>query len=110
MAQRTYILLEDDLDGGEAAETVGFGLDGVVYEIDLSAKNAAMLRKALQRYVDSARRTGGRTQRGAAGGGSAAKAEQEQRNAIREWARANGYDLGERGRIPAHVVEAYNAS
>ncbi|MGQ0846510.1 MAG: histone-like nucleoid-structuring protein Lsr2 [Sporichthyaceae bacterium] len=110
MAQRTYILLEDDLDGGEAAETIGFGLDGVVYEIDLSAKNALKLRKALQQYVDSGRRLGGRAHRGTAGGTSPAAGDREQRRAIREWAQSNGYDLGDRGRIPVHVVEAYNAS
>jgi hypothetical protein len=51
MAQQVQTLLIDDLDGGEAEETVRFGLDGTEYEIDLSAKNADALRKALAWYI-----------------------------------------------------------
>ena len=61
MAQKVHITLEDDLDGGEATETVSFGLDGRTYEIDLNDKNAAALRDALARYVAAARRSGGRS-------------------------------------------------
>ncbi|MGQ0845584.1 MAG: histone-like nucleoid-structuring protein Lsr2 [Sporichthyaceae bacterium] len=110
MGQRTYILLEDDLDGSEAAETISFGVDGVVYEIDLSEKNATKLRKVLQGYADAGRRVGGRSKAGRAGGASSAGVDREQRSAMREWARTNGYEVGDRGRISAHVVEAYHAS
>ena len=60
MAQQVQVLLVDDIDGGKAAETVSFSLDGVSYEIDLSAKNAAKLRDALSTWVGHARRSGGR--------------------------------------------------
>jgi len=106
VAQRVTVILEDDLDGGTADETVMFGLDGSNYEIDLSAKNAAKLRDALAKYVGAGRRTTARGRRGAArarGGASNA-------SAIREWARANGYDVSERGRVPADVKAADDAA
>jgi hypothetical protein len=108
MAQKTLVILEDDLDGGEADETVSFSLDGVAYEIDLSSKNAGKLRDSLASYVASARRVGGRASRGKAPkpgrAGSARTAE------IREWARSSGLDVSERGRIPAAIVEQYEAA
>lgn len=109
MASKTLVILEDDLDGGEADETVSFSLDGVSYEIDLSAKNAGKLRDALAGYVGASRRVGGRAARGRAAGrtsrtGSANTAD------VREWARKKGYEVSERGRIPANIVEAYNAA
>jgi hypothetical protein len=111
MAQKTIVQLIDDLDQGAAEETVSFGLDGTNYEIDLSAKNAAKLRDALANYVANARRAGRsgsrpvsspRRSRGARG-------DREQTQAIREWARKNGHKVGEKGRIPAHILEAYHA-
>jgi hypothetical protein len=103
MAQRVQIILEDDFDGGQADETVAFGLDGSEYEIDLSSGNAAKLRDALAPWVASARKTGGRRRRGAgkttgAGPGSAE---------IRAWAQENGMQVSARGRVPAEVREAY---
>jgi hypothetical protein len=112
MAQKHIVQLIDDLDGGEAAETVPFSLDGSHYEIDLSKKNAARLRDALAVYVASARRAGRSSTRGPVGGarrGRPARTDREQTQAIREWARKNGHKIGEKGRIPAHIVEAYNA-
>lgn len=110
MAQKHIVQLIDDLDGSQAAETVSFALDGASYEIDLSEKNAARLRDALATYVANARRSsrpgGGR--RGARSSGS--RADREQTQAIRTWARNNGYKVGEKGRIPAHVLEAYHAT
>src|SRR4051812_34243202 len=100
MAQRVNVVLVDDLDGSDAAETVSFGLDGAQYEIDLSAGNADKLREALALYIGHGRRSGGRKRgvskaavngRGKAGGASAAE--------IRAWARDNGYDVPERGRV-----------
>jgi hypothetical protein len=107
MAQKVQVILVDDLDGGAAEETVSFSLDGVSYEIDLSADNAAKLREVFAPYVGTARRVGGRA---AAGRGRARKAAGgDGRTAeIREWARDNGYQVSERGRIAADVVDAYD--
>ena len=108
MAQKVQVILVDDIDGGEASETVSFALDGVSYEIDLSEKNAAGLRDALSSYVGHARRVGGRSssrrQSGARAGGSNDTA------AVREWARQNGHQVSDRGRVPARVLEAYRAA
>jgi hypothetical protein len=115
MAQKVTVSLVDDLDGGTAEETVGFGLDGKSYEIDLSSANASKLRDALAEFVAAARRPGsGRAGRrsGGAGssGGSRAAGDREQSRAIREWAREQGMDVSERGRIPADVLQAYHNS
>ena len=113
MAQKTTVTLIDDLDGGKAAETASFGLDGATYAIDLSEKNVATLRDALAPYVASARRTGGRSVRRAATPAKAAartprrSGGSDETSAIREWARSNGYQISGRGRIAANVVEAY---
>lgn len=118
MAQKVLVQLVDDLDGTTSGdiETVTFGLDGVTYEIDLGKGNAAKLRDGLAEFVSSARRTGGRTKRAAGVGGPRRVAgastgrSKEQTQAIREWARANGHDVSERGRIPTSVLEAFEAS
>lgn len=107
MAQRVQVILEDDIDGGEADETVTFSLDGVSYEIDLSTKNANKLRDAFALYVGSARRVGGRRRKAGARSASARSGSSAD---IREWARNNGWDIPERGRIAAEVREAYNAA
>jgi hypothetical protein len=109
MASKTLVILEDDLDGGAADETVSFSLDGVAYEIDLSSKNAGKLRDALAAYVGSARRVGGRAARGRAAG-KAARGGAVNTSEIRDWARAKGLDVSERGRIPATIIEQYNAA
>jgi hypothetical protein len=109
MAQRVNVVLVDDIDGSDAEETVGFALDGVDYEIDLSDEHAAEMRDALALYIGHARRTGGRRRggrrsapsAGAANGSGATAAE------IRAWARENGWDVPERGRVSAEVREAY---
>jgi hypothetical protein len=108
VAQKTVVELVDDLDGGTANETVAFTLDGVEFQIDLSTANATRLRDSLAEYVAHARRIGGRKQRLAPGGDSGKKSaeEQAQNQAIREWARAQGKTVAERGRLPhALVVE-----
>ena len=113
MAQKVNIVLVDDLDGSEAAETVSFGLDGTSYEIDLNDGNAAALREALSGYVGharkvsggSSRRTGSRRSGGSSSGGSASNT-----RAVREWAKENGYEVSERGRISADVQQAYDAA
>ena len=108
MAQKVQVVLVDDLDGGAAEETVTFALDGVSYEIDLSAANAAQLRDALASWVGHARRVGGRA-RPARRGTGAGRASSGDSAAIREWARSNGFTVNERGRIPAEVKAAYDA-
>lgn len=116
MAQKVIVQLIDDLDGTAAQdiEIVHFGLDGVTYEIDLSPKNSATLRDALADFVANARRSGGRAKRGGAvtGGPRQASAghSKEQSRAIREWAKANGHELADRGRIPSGVVEAFQTA
>jgi hypothetical protein len=107
MAQRVNVILVDDLNGADAAETVTFGLDGVSYEIDLSHDNAAELRAALSRYIEVARKVGGRRkgQRSAQSGRGGTSASD-----IRQWARENGWDVPERGRVAADVREAYTAA
>lgn len=108
MSQKIQIILEDDIDGGAADETVTFALDGTAYEIDLSAKNAAALRDAFAPFVGAGRKAGrsraGTRQRRAGGGRPADLA------AVREWARATGYQVSDRGRISAQIQEAYEAA
>jgi hypothetical protein len=112
MAQRVNVVLVDDLDGGDAAETVSFALDGVDYEIDLSEKHAGDLRNALSLYIGHGRRTGGRRRKSpAAGAGRTAAATGGPSAAeIRAWARENGWEVPERGRVAAEVREAYAAA
>lgn len=107
MAQKVQVILVDDIDGGSAEETVSFSLDGVSYEIDLSATNAAQLRDSFARYVGTARRVGGRAVTGR-GRGSRRTGGDNRTAEIREWARSNGHKVNERGRIAAGVVAAYD--
>ena len=106
MAQKVHITLEDDLDGGEATETVSFGLDGRTYEIDLNDKNAQALRDSLARYVAAGRRSGGSRATAAKRRTQVGPSARE----IRDWARSNGQKVPDRGRIPADVREAFEAS
>lgn len=112
MAQKVNIILVDDIDESEASETVTFGLDGVTYEIDLNADHANDLREALAVYIGHGRKVGGRrnagrrsTGRRTSTGDSGASAGE-----IREWARENGWEVSERGRVPTEVREAYAAA
>ncbi len=104
MAQKIKVYLIDDIDGSDATDTINFAIDGVNYEIDLNEKHAAELRSAMEKWVSHARRLPARRTRRtgtarAAGTSDAAK--------IREWARENGYEVSERGRVPAEIREAY---
>lgn len=109
MAQKVQVLLLDDLSGGEADETVTFALDGKSYEIDLNSENADKLRTALEPYVKAGRRAGG--SRGARGRGRstapAAGSSSQDTAKIRAWAKENGYEVNDRGRVPANIREAY---
>jgi hypothetical protein len=109
MAQQVKIVLVSDLDGGPADETVQFGLDGTGFEIDLSTGDAAALREAFAQYVKAARKvtaaaSGRGKARSVAVSGSSRR---EDSRKIREWARGNGYNVSERGRISAEIADAY---
>lgn len=110
MAQKIHIVLEDDLDGSEASETVSFALDGTSYEIDLNDANAAKLRDALAPYIGHARRVTSGPRRGRKPSAASANGSGSSAKEVREWARANGYDVPERGRIPSEVRQAYDAA
>jgi Lsr2 len=115
MARKVQVILSDDLDENVSAdETVSFALDGTNYEIDLSDKNAKDMRDAFSRYVQAARKVGRASGRASGGGRSRAtgggRMDREQAGAIRDWARKNGHQVSDRGRIPAGVVEAYEAA
>lgn len=101
MAQRVTIELLDDVNGAPADETVSFSLDGVDYEIDLTSDNSAQLREALSTWITSARRTGGRR--------TTKKPANKATNttAIRTWAKEQGLEVSDRGRIPNDIAEAY---
>jgi len=111
MAQKVNIVLVDDIDGSEATETVSFGLDGTSYEIDLNDANAAALRDALAAYVGHARKVGSaRRGRRTSAAAAAAAAGGPSAREIRDWARSNGYDVPDRGRVSAEVREAFDAA
>jgi hypothetical protein len=107
VAQKVETRLVDDLDGSEAVETVRFGFEGRQYEIDLSANNAGRLRDSLAAFVAAARRPGGGRRQAAAQGVRRAPSDREKSAAIRDWARANGFAVSERGRISGEILEAY---
>ncbi len=118
MARKVQVILSDDFDDDVPAdETVTFALDGTTYEIDLSDKNATEMREVFAKYVGAARKVAGRGRASgggrskATGGGSGAgRMDREQAGAIRDWARKNGHEVSDRGRIPASVVEAYESA
>jgi len=118
MAQKVQVMLVCDLheDEVEGVETVAFGLDGTSYEIDACEEHAAQLRDAFAPYVGAARRAGRApaTARRPARSGSprpaASGSDRERVQAIREWARSQGHQVSERGRLAATVLQAYEAA
>ena len=109
MASKTLVLLEDDLTGGEADETVEFALDGKPYAIDLNEKNAERLREALSEFIPHARKaSGGRAS--APRRSSPASASGLDAGAIRSWAQQNGHQVSARGRISKAILDAYHAA
>ncbi|MEI2711944.1 MAG: Lsr2 family protein [Nocardioides sp.] len=108
MAQRVNIIFVDDIDGSEGAENITFGLDGVTYEIDLSEANASRLREALAPYVGAARKVsraaGGRARRTTTAGTGPNPRQ------VRDWARSNGIEVSDRGRVSADVIAAFEAA
>jgi hypothetical protein len=114
MARKIVHQLVDDLDGtvleaGEG-ETVLFSLDGVAYEIDLTVDNATEFRETLSRYVDAARSVSTGRQADSAASRKRRRTGQTDYTAVRQWAKDNGYSVSERGRVPASVMEAYEAA
>ncbi len=102
MAQKVKVVLVDDIDGGEATETVSFSLDGISYEIDLSADHAVEMRGSFEHWTSVARKVS--TKRGTT---RAAAGRRDDVAKIRAWAKDNGFDISERGRISTEVREAY---
>ena len=109
MAQKIQTVFVDDLDGTEAEGTVRFGLDGAEYEIDLNAAHAQALREALAPYVSAARRAGGGTRR-AGRASRRASASGLNTTEVREWAKAQGIEVKDRGRVPAELVVKFTAA
>jgi hypothetical protein len=112
MTRTVQVQLLDDIDGSKADETLTYGLDGTLYEIDVNAKHAERLRSSLAKFILKSRRVGrGRvtaTARGR-GGTTSARSDRAQNQAIRDWAKSKGLEVSDRGRIPARVVERYEA-
>jgi len=114
MARKIVHQLVDDIDGTVldpgSGQTVLFSLDGIAYEIDLTDAHAAELRDALAPFVSAARAVaGGRARRGPAPAGRR-RSGQRDYTAVREWAKANGHAVSDRGRVPAAILEAYDAA
>jgi hypothetical protein len=105
MSSKVVVLLEDDVDGGRADETIQFGLDGAAYEIDLTTANAKKLRDALDGYVSKARKVGGRRS-----GRKSAAYDSVDLKAVRAWAASNGIEVSGRGRVSQSVLEQYRAA
>jgi hypothetical protein len=105
MSSKVLVVLEDDLDGSKASETVTFAIDGTQYEIDLNDQNAQALRSALDGYVSKARKVGRRSNRKSTDGSSNVDLK-----AVRAWAASNGVELSSRGRIPQTVLDQYRSA
>lgn len=108
MAKETIVRITDDIDGSEAVESVRFGFRGIDYNIDLNAKNVAAIEKAFEKWIQHGQKSDA--------AGSRARQRRstvrgkDQTAAVREWAKANGYRVSDRGRIAAEVREAYDSS
>ncbi|MCZ4590493.1 MULTISPECIES: Lsr2 family protein [Rhodococcus] len=121
MARQIVVEHVDDIDGTPIAEgkgeTIAFSVNGIDYQIDLSAKNAKEFHKKLDHYIDHATKVGGRKNRSAGTlttgdevNRRPVRRDREHVGAVREWAREQGYDIGVRGRIPTEIADAYNAA
>lgn len=104
MARKVEVTLIDDLDGGDADETVSFGLDGTRYEIDLSAANAKKLRNGLAKFIDAARKDKGTRQPARGVVRKAAAPAGPNTSDVREWAKAQGFEVSERGRVANDLI------
>ena len=111
MAQKTVVVMTDDLTGGDASQTIHFSLDNADYVIDLNDKNAAALRADFEKYIEAGRRhraegASAKPKRGASRGQTSGV----DTAAVREWARANGHEVSERGRVSKKIIEAFQAA
>jgi hypothetical protein len=109
MAQKIQTLFIDDLDGGAAEGTVRFGLDGTEYEIDLNAAHAKALRKAVQKYIGAGRKVASARRPGRGSGRRAANGSPSP-NDVREWAKAQGIEVKDRGRVSSELVVKFQAA
>ena len=110
MAQRTTVIVTDDLDGTEGADTVTFAFEGIEYQVDLSESNAKKLKKALDPYISAARKTGGKRPSSRRSSASSSRPSSSDTAAIREWARSQGLQVSERGRVPQSLRDQYAAA
>jgi hypothetical protein len=110
VAQKIQTLFIDDIDGSPAEGTVRFALDGTEYEIDLNANHAEALRNALARYVEAARRPAGAARRPARSGRKSPSISGLNTTEVREWAKAQGIEVKDRGRVPAELVVRFRAA
>ena len=111
MAQRVEVRMTDDLDGQEATQTVRFALDGRDLEIDLNDQNAARLRRIFLPYISAGRRAGARSVASGDGASSGSVSQRRSELArVRAWAREQGYDVSDRGRVRSDVLDAYHAA
>jgi Lsr2 len=108
VAQKVQTLFIDDLDGSEAVGTVRFGLDGSEYEIDLNDRHTEDLRKLLAPYVDAARRSPGARKPGR--GGRRASGAALSSTEVRDWAKSQGIEVKDRGRVPAELIVKFRAA
>lgn len=108
MAERIEITTIDDLDGSKADETVGFAVDGQAYEVDLNTENASALRVFLARYTEAGRKVPMPIRKRRIKG--SASRNREHSTAVREWARARGHKVSDRGRIPAEITALYDSA
>lgn len=110
MAQKTVVVLEDDIDGGEAVETISFSLDGTAYAIDVNKANASALRAAFAPWMAVARRVGRAPRNGPAGRRSRPRSGAGDPGTVRAWGKSHGFQVSGRGRISAELQNAYDAA
>lgn len=107
MAKNVSVVITDDIDGSENAQTVSFGFNGASYEIDLADSNRELLEKALAPYIEAARRTRNGSRRPASRTNGAVRIDRAE---VRAWAKAAGLQVSERGRISADIMQQYEAA
>ena len=110
MAQRVQILLEDDIDGTPATETIPFALDGKSYEIDLNEKNAGKLRGALEKFIAASRKAGTNSKSNGTPRAQKVTPLGPSPREVRDWARSNGLEVPDRGRIPEEIRKQFEAA
>jgi len=115
MAKKTQVILIDDIDGGDANDTITFGIDGYVYEIDLSLEHEKELREGIAEFVGAATRLGNWSLKDGRGGSqrvsrrASVGVNRDRNRAIREWAEAQGKRVWPRGRIAQAIVDEFEA-